>query len=471
VRTVRYLVPLALAAVLWGASSTPARALTVEGLVKLRDSGCGDEVLIKMVKTQGIDFEASVENIKKLKEKKFSDKVLVAIIEAAAANKGKVIKVPVEPVEAPPEPAKVPPDPKPKEGPDFKKKPQPVNKPEPRKKCHQCGGVGLLPCPRHKHTDFVVASTMKAVPACCRGVGWVQCPTCRDAGTKARVEERRKELAARVLEWERADKAAAGRLFHGETRHIALDTDLAPREAAKVAAHCENLLAKLRRLFKNDEFGFTRPKSMRVVCIGRVDTFVKMVGWFGPYAGLKPQQRLRLAQSDGMTIYGGSGYSLCVRERTGRDYMNFIINGYGHVLVSHVWGYKGRMPAWINEGFGSFCETLELGKPGVWNFDYDAKDIDARGDWKQVVRKAVRTGKTVPLETLMGKTLTDMKALDYQQSWSVTNALIYGGPDKYQKFLKGVKNRQDQTEALEKAYGVKIKQIELVWKNYAARQK
>ncbi len=458
-RAVRLLVLLALAAGLWGASSDSARALSVDGLVKLRDTGCGDEVLIKMVKTQGIDFQASVENIKKLKEKKFSDKVLVAIIEAAAANKEKVVKVPLKPVPPPPVP------------PDVKKKPDPVKTPKPRKKCRQCGGRGLLACPRHRPTDFIISTAMKTVPACCRGVGWLECPTCHDAATKAEIEGLRKELAARVAEWPRADKSVGGKLFHGETRHIALDTDLSPKDAAKLAVHCEGLLLKLRVLFKNNEFEFTRPKSMRVVCVGRVDTLVKLVSWFGPYAGLKPQQRLRLAQSDGMTIYGGSGYTLCVRERTGKDYMNFIINGYGHVLVNHMWGYKGRMPGWINEGFGSFCESLELGKPGVWNFSYDPKDLDTRGDWKQVVKKFIRARKTVPLETLMGKTLTDMKALDYQQSWAVTNALIYGGAPKYQKFLKAVKSRQDQAEALEKAYAVKIAQLELFWKNYALRQK
>ena len=44
------------------------------------------------------------------------------------------------------------------------------------------------------------------------------------------------------------------------------------------------------------------------------------------------------------------------------------------------------------------------------------------------------------------------------------------GPGKYLKFLRGLKDRQDQTEALEKACGSKLQNIEAVWKSYAARQ-
>ena len=48
--------------------------------------------------------------------------------------------------------------------------------------------------------------------------------------------------------------------------------------------------------------------------------------------------------------------------------------------------------------------------------------------------------------------------------------VIYGGAGKYLKFLEAVKNRTDQTEAIEKAYGVKVEDIEKTWKDYAARQ-
>jgi hypothetical protein len=474
VKAPRFALALLVVVAAWGYAQTPVRCaegMSIEEVVKMVESGWSDALAVKMVKTRGVAFAASVENINKLRARKISDKVLMAVIEAAGAKKS----VPAEPKKPPltqkPADPKLPP-PDPKAGPDFAKKPPAApTVSQKRKKCARCGSTGLLPCPRHRATDFVITSAMKTPPACCAGIGWVKCPNCAGEASEALVNQLKAELATRMGEWAKMDKATELKLFHGETRHFCLDTDLSPRKAAELAVTGENLITKLEALCRNRDFSFTRPASMRFVCLGRVDNFMKFTNWFGPYIKLKPEQRMRLAQSHGMTIYGRSGYSLCVRERTGKGYPSYVVNGFGHVLISHVYGYKGRMPAWIHEGFSTFCETLVLGKPGVWSFNYDPKDVDAGGDWKQAVKKAVRAGKSVPLETLMGKSLTAMKALDYQQAWSVNSALIYGGATKYQSLIKRIKNREDQTEALEKAYGQKIKQVELVWKNWAANQR
>jgi hypothetical protein len=312
---------------------------------------------------------------------------------------------------------------------------------------------------------------MKTLPACCGGTGVVLCPTCRSAAGQAALQERRAALAARMAEWPRMDKAAGLPLFHGETAHFCLDTDLSPREAAAAAGRCEALLNKLRTLHPKGDFDFTRPENARIFCLGRVDTLVKFVEWFGPYIDLRPEQRLRLAQSDGMTIYSRSGHTLCVRERAGKDYLNFIVNGYAKILINYIDGRSGQPPAWLGEGFASFCETLELGRPGVWSFSYDPKNLDMAGDWKGAVRRAVQQGKAIPLDQLLGKGLAEFRALDYQQSWSVTSTLINGGPDKYLTFVRALKQRADQVEALEKAYGVKLPEIEAFWKNAALNQR
>jgi len=478
VKIVKSLVLCLALAIAWTGAGWPSAALSAEGMsleevAKMVDSGWSDELAVKMIRTRGVEFEATVQNINKLRARKISDKVLMAVIEVASGKKPPAAKPETPPPTQKPADPKLPPPADPKGAPDFNSKPpaDPKEVGKPRKKCARCNSTGLVPCPRHRVEEFVITSATKNTPTCCGGVGWVKCPVCGDKASEAMINQLKSELATRMAEWKEIDKATGLKLFHGETRHFCMHTDLPQREAAKLATQAETLIVKLEALCRNKDFSFTRPATMRFVCLGRVDSFVKFTNWFGPYIKLKPAQRMRLAQSHGMTIYGRSGYSLCVRERTGKDYANYAVNGFGHVLVSHVYGYKGRMPAWIHEGFSTFCETLVLGKPGVFSFSYDPKDVDVGGDWKQVVRKAVRAGKTVPLEALMAKSLTEMKAIDYQQAWSVNSALIYGGATKYQSLIRRIKSREDQTEALEKAYGQKIKQIELVWKNWAANQR
>lgn len=464
----------ALAVTLVCLSAGAAWALSANDIVKMRDAGMGDAVIVKAIQTQGVDFEATPEVLLSLKEKKLSDEVLVAVIEASARRKPAPAAPPAtEPARtepAGPTPPAIVPQPEPVQ-PALEPGPARKNPFAPRdKKCEQCASRGILPCPQHKVTDFVVSSAMKEPPQCCLGAGWVECPNCRDDLSRASVEELRRALAGRVAQWKDMDKAAGDTLFHGETRHLAMDTDLPPAEAAKLAGQCEGLLLKLREVFKADDFEFTRPACARIINLGKVDTLTRFVDWFAADAKLSQQQQLSLMRSMSMSFTGSRGVVISVRERCGSLWPNFVIHGYGHVLMSQVYGYKGRMPDWITEGFSSFCETVELGRPGVWCIDYDEKEVTPGMQWKEAVRRAVAAGKAVPLEALMGKSLNQMKALDYQEAWSVTTALIYGGGGKYLKFLEAVKGRTDQTEALEKAYGVKIEDIERTWKDYAARQ-
>jgi len=464
--------------------AAPALALTVDDLVKLRDAGMGDPVLVKMVQTQGVDFEATPENLLKLKEKKFSDEVLLAVVEAAAKRKPAPAPGPGPETPAPPPPPVVPPAtpavpvvpavppapadpaPAPESGAETRKNPFAPRE----KKCQQCGSRGLLACPRHGPTEFVVSSAVKELPGCCGGVGWLECPSCRDDLTRASLGDLSKALAARREQWKAMDKAVGGELFHGETRHFCLDADMTREEAGKVAASCEGLLLKLRAAFGPEGFEFTRPADTRIVTIGLVDTWTRFLDWYGADAKLGAEQKLRLVRTHGLSMYGTRNYVICVRERAGADYMHNIVHGYGHVLVNQVHGFKGRLPAWLNEGFSSYSEALEMGKPVVWCIDYDPKDLDPGIQWKESVRRAALAGKTTPLPGLMAKNMTELRAIDYQQSWSVTNALIAAGPDKYLKFIAALKSRVDQTEALEKAYGSKIEDIERGWKEYAARQ-
>jgi hypothetical protein len=466
-KVLRLLGLCSVAAALWAA---PALALTFDDLVKLRDSGVGDAVLVKMLQTQGVDFEATPETMLKLKEKKFSDDVLVAVVEAAAKKKpGPVPPVtpatPVTPVVPviPVEP-EVPPD---AVAPATGRNPF-----APRdKKCPQCANRGLLACPQHAATDFVITSAMKEPPACCGGIGWVECPACRDDLTKASVDDLKKALAARREKWKAMDKSVGGELFHGETRHFCLDADMTREEAGKVAAACEDLILKLRPVFGAEAFEFTRPADTRIATMGLVDTWTHFLDWYGADANLKPEQKLRMVQTRGLSMYGTRNYVICVRERAGKDFLHNIVHGYGHVLVNQIYGFKGRLPAWLNEGFSSYVEALELGKPSTWCIDYDPnKDIDPGVQWKESVRRAVAAAKTRQLAGLMAISMTEMRAIDYQQSWSVTTALVAAGADKYLKFVQALKDRTEQTEALEKAYGAKLEDVERGWKDYAARQ-
>jgi hypothetical protein len=426
-----------LSALLWAANAAPPPPLTVEEVVKQRDAGTAEAELLKAIERQGVSMETTAESFAKLKDSKFSE-ALEAAVRGAAVRRailtGKLL---------------------------FAARGKP---------CAQCGSRGFLPCPKHGATDFIITSQDKDLPPCCAGLAWLECPACGDIVTKTAIEELKRWLARRMAWWKEMDKGLGHELFHGETRHFALDTDLPARDAPKLAVPCEETILKLQTLFRCDAFGVTGPLTTRLISVDKVATFTRFFEWAAP--NMPPEQKQKLTQSASLISSGPSTLAIHARERRGGSTVYSLVHALGHSIIHRYTGADERLqlPAWITEGFSSFCEALQLKQPVCWCIDYDPKTITPGVQWKEAVRTAAQAGKTVPLEMLLTKRLTELKALDYQQSWSVTSALIYGGPDKYLKFLDAIKARNDQVESLEKAYNCKINQIELIWRNYAASQ-
>lgn len=143
--------------------------------------------------------------------------------------------------------------------------------------------------------------------------------------------------------------------------------------------------------------------------------------------------------------------------------------------------YSYDLPVWIKEGFGHWnCRRVS----GEWpNFDQNEgaiADMKLIERWEPYCRGLVANHKFTPFVEAVGwRDFGNIKFDDHVAIWSRMDWLLSQGPEKWQKFLYGVKGRVDANwvpdsadlvgatrDALQAAYGVSLLDLDRRWMDW-----
>jgi hypothetical protein len=141
--------------------------------------------------------------------------------------------------------------------------------------------------------------------------------------------------------------------------------------------------------------------------------------------------------------------------------------------------YAYDLPVWIREGFGHWNERRVDGKwPSYDQNEGSIADMRTIERWEPYCRQLIAVGgKFAPFTEVVGwRDFGDITFNDHITVWSRMDWLLSQGPEKWQKFLFGVKGRVDANwqadqndlvgatrEALQAAYGVSIIDFDRKW--------
>lgn len=141
--------------------------------------------------------------------------------------------------------------------------------------------------------------------------------------------------------------------------------------------------------------------------------------------------------------------------------------------------YSYDLPVWLREGFGHWNERRV--DPKWPNYDQNEGSIAEMKvieRWEPYCRNLLASpGKVAPFAEVVGwRDFGDIKFNDHVAIWSRMDWLLSQGPEKWQKFLFGVKGRVDANwapdqsdlvgatrEALQNAYGLSIIDFDRKW--------
>lgn len=265
------------------------------------------------------------------------------------------------------------------------------------------------------------------------------------------------------------------------------------------AQRCEKLYAETSQLFgvKDEDF----PGDPGKVVVGN-----RYMG-YGPYLGMKDKylvllfektapyqaymktyvgrdtknpQRWHFKESSSILISFPTDDDQFPRKHDTALHCSLAFNVSQNLLDGFRY-YAYDLPVWIKEGFGHWAERRIDGK---WpNFDQnegalaDMKTVDR---WEPLCRNLIAANKVTPFsEAVAWRDFGDIKFPDHVAVWSRMDWLISQGPEKFQKFLFGVKGRVDKQwlpdqsdlvgatrDALKDAYGVSILDFDRKWMDW-----
>jgi hypothetical protein len=265
------------------------------------------------------------------------------------------------------------------------------------------------------------------------------------------------------------------------------------------AQRLENLYAETQQLFgvKDEDF----PKDPSAVV---ADANARYMG-YGPYLGMKDKYLVLVFDKAGshrtyMSAYLGRDSSMPQRWHfketssilitlacESREYplkhdtalhCALAFNTSQNLLDGFRY-YSYDIPVWIKEGFAHWnCRRVDTKWP---NFDQNegaVADMKMIDKWEPYCRGMLGSeGKFVSFPEVAGwRDFGNIKFNDHVAIWSRMDWLLSQGPEKWQKFLFGVKGRVDANwlpdqkdlvgatrEALQAAYGVSLLDFDRKW--------
>ena len=202
---------------------------------------------------------------------------------------------------------------------------------------------------------------------------------------------------------------------------------------------------------------FTRPDTQEIVVVNNQASYLKLIDL--AYAQAEQEHR-ELAKK----LSGWHGPNLSVTDQLKRKTSpleNSALHTLGWMLTLSA--THNKVPYWLAEGFGAYCQQVVTGKVLVYTISYEMHSVNLGPHWDAAIKKYAQQGKLKTWEHVFPLDLVSMKPLDYLTGYSVVSYLIQRDPRRFIRFLLNLRDGMDSFKALEGAYGQKIKDLQAAW--------
>jgi hypothetical protein len=330
--------------------------------------------------------------------------------------------------------------------------------------CAPCYSTGYVPLAQWRPYVHLFG---EAMPDPMQSVPWQYCPKCqKDKDNKELLlaeTDRMIQVTARNRVWDEFGGKDI-KFLHFDTHHLTLHSQLPTDMARKVAATMEKLVQQLEVATRSILLTQTRPGTHEVV-----------VAW--------DDASYNILLSELEKKFPGSDWSLSRRSKgfTGRELSVYnaergvgggpeamALHSFSKMLMHKACG--GKSPDWLNEGFAAYCENRLTGKNLCISFSYEKNDVKYSDNWNQEIRKYALQGKLKTWDTVFMSSLIGQKAIDYLTFYSMV-CFLMTDPQKFCVMVTELRDGADSAKAIEKAYGLPVKDLQMRWAQWAVAQR
>jgi DNA-directed RNA polymerase subunit RPC12/RpoP len=336
------------------------------------------------------------------------------------------------------------------------------NNPEPPPVCADCQGPGWLPLIQPKAYAWMSRDAAPDPQVC---VPWRPCPKCNGkVEPKALVEAETARLAAAPARHDNWVKQLGIPLERGETRYVSLHAQLSPATARNVVVQLDKLTARLQADTKNTVFCQTRPDTHELLIVWDDPTYLKLIDIMG---GQNPTQDWSLARKTGGVMSRNRCFFNAKGGR-GAPPEDMALFQFAHMLM--IEATDAKAPPWLNEGFAAYCENLILQRNLCHSIKYEMNEVQFSSNWNSEIRKYAQQNKLKPWDQIFPLDLIGLKALDYLTCYSMV-CFLAKDPERFTKFVVEVRGGVPPPQALERAYGKSIKELQAMWAQWTLTQR
>ena len=340
------------------------------------------------------------------------------------------------------------------------------DRPAPAPDCPLCKGTGILPLlPYKPYIKFEGEAPPKPeYPAV-----WNYCDKCRAgidpkaaaAEISADLKDRQDRARGKQKDFE--DKVGK-KLTHFETPFVSVHSTLAPPINQKVADALEKCAGLLQANSKSLVLLQTRADEDDLVFIGDDATYGAYID--KAMTNIDATNRELAKKTTGFHTNHVNSINM---GKAAVQAENRAVFALGGLLMDTAANHKAKH--WLTEGFASYCENATLGMNTTYTITYEANTVKFGKNWNDDLKKLVKDGKLKPWDEIFNISLEHLSALEYLHCFGMVSFLIKLDPQRFDKFILKIKEGEESGPAIEKVYGRKLKDIQLVWVQWIQTQK
>ena len=316
--------------------------------------------------------------------------------------------------------------------------------------CPHCADTGKQACAACKAENGFWCSECAERVNCdkCSGLGWVLCPKC--GGKDAKAE--RDFLLEQRKQRQKISQAVGTRLRCIETPRFRLFTDIDHRKSHRYAQILEIYSDKYNATFGSDPGTKVWEGRCDVYLFQPREAFVK----FAAIVDGKPE----VAASGGYSCPSPAGPLIVLfkESRTDDDTIRTIIHELAHVHLD-LYHRRGQIPVWVHEGVAQRFE-----------FSYKPETSWRKESLKRV-KKALDEGALMPLDELCEMKFGHDEPLPYTASWAAVDFLMTTDKAAFVKWIKLMKEGEDQRAAFEPAFAASLSSANRAWTGFIRGQR
>ena len=295
-------------------------------------------------------------------------------------------------------------------------------------------------------------------------VPWVYCPLCqrgRDARDLLEVEKAR--LAKTDAAHEAMQQLTGLQLLYAETRHVSLQAQAPAALTKGVGAVLDRLTSHLQEVTRSTLLTQTRPDTHKIIILWDNAGYNKLIDCFEKQ---RPGDQWDLARKSTGSMGRYLGYFNANRGLAGGP-EHMALFQFSKMLMQEA--TDGKAPTWLAEGFASYSENTITQMNLCYSFTYELNEVRFGQNWNADLKKYAQQGKLKQWDSIFPLDLIGMKPLDYLTCYSMVSFFMKSDPKRFLELVVKIREGMESGKALEKVYSRPVKDLQMMWAQWAMR--